>query len=84
MLIELDNLKELIGNHPDNKFKHLNDEEKELFLEFLESFSTCPICKRRNHSLSLKKLYFNEDLENQAIKGIFGLENQALDRPLVI
>ena len=61
MLVELDNLKDIIGNHPDLKIASLNKEERELLEQFLEYYSICPICHQKNHIYSLKKLYFNED-----------------------
>ena len=61
MLAELDHLKEIIGNHPDFKFESLNEEEKMFFQEFIVFYAVCPICKQKNHSHNIKKLFFNEN-----------------------
>ena len=71
MLGELETLKELISNHPDTKLKYLSDEEKKVFQEFLKFYSFCPLCKRRNHQISIKKFYFDEnhaELKKELIK----------------
>ena len=61
MLAELDHLKDIIGNHPDFKFESLNEEEKIFFQEFIVFYARCPICKQKNHSHNIKKLFFNEN-----------------------
>ena len=61
MLAELDHLKEIIGNHPDFKFESLSEEEKKFFQEFIVFYAVCPICKQKNHSHNIKKLFFNEN-----------------------
>lgn len=61
MLSELDHLKELIINNPDKKIAALNDSEKEIFMEFVRTFSVCPLCGNQNHYFHLKKLYFSDD-----------------------
>ena len=61
MLAELDHLKEIIGNHPDFKFESLCEEEKKFFQEFIVFYAVCPICKQKNHSHNIKKLFFNEN-----------------------
>lgn len=61
MLYELDNLKEIIGNDPDLKIKAMNEKEKKVFRQFVNYYSSCPICNQRNHVTNLKRLYINED-----------------------
>jgi hypothetical protein len=61
MLSELDHLKELIISNPDKKIAALNDSEKEIFMEFVRTFSICPLCGNQNHYFHLKKLYFSDD-----------------------
>ncbi|MEJ2294915.1 MAG: hypothetical protein P8Y23_09100 [Candidatus Lokiarchaeota archaeon] len=61
MLSELDHLKEVIINNPDKKIAALNDSEKESFMEFVRTFSVCPICGNQNHYFHLKKLYFSDN-----------------------
>jgi len=74
MLEELDLLKQIIGNHPDFKFESLSEdekkffqefvvfyEEKKFFQEFVVFYAVCPICKQKNHSHNIKKLFFNEN-----------------------
>ena len=63
MLCELDNLKGIINDDPDLKIKAMNEDEKEIFKHFINYYSTCPLCKQKNHIINLKKLYFNEDKE---------------------
>jgi hypothetical protein len=60
MLAEINNLKELIFSNPD--ISQLSDEEKELFKKFMKAYSLCPICGAHNHYFSLKKVYFNNDI----------------------
>ena len=61
MLIELNNLKDLILDNPDLKFKSLSEEEKDFFYDFINFYSVCPICMNLNHYYNLKKLFFNEN-----------------------
>jgi len=61
MLAELDHLKEIIGNHPDFKFESLSEEEKKFFQDFVVFYAVCPICRQKNHSHNIKKLFFNEN-----------------------
>lgn len=63
MLEELNNIKELIINNPDLKLESLNKEEKALFFDFMEYYSTCPICRKTNHYSNLKKFYFNDKIK---------------------
>ncbi len=43
------------------RFNNLTDEEKELFRNFLMSFSRCPICNKQNHSKNLESLFFSRE-----------------------
>ncbi|MFX1338286.1 MAG: hypothetical protein ACFFDK_06735 [Promethearchaeota archaeon] len=63
MLTELNNLREIIANHPDLKLKNLSEEEKKLYSEFMKFYSTCPICLETLHYANLKKFYFDEDTQ---------------------
>ena len=60
MLNELNNLKDLIANNPDLKFKALSKSQKNFFYDFINFYSVCPICKTQNHYFFLKKFYFDE------------------------
>jgi hypothetical protein len=64
MLNELDNLRDIISNHPDLKLKKLNNEEKKKYSEFMKFYSVCPICGEINHYHNLKKFFFDENNQN--------------------
>lgn len=64
MLQGLNQLKEVIINNPDSKFQSLNEWEKAQFRNFIEYYSSCPICRKSNFHSNLKKIYFNEKLES--------------------
>ena len=66
MLNELNNLRDILANHPDLKLKNLNEKEKKNYAEFMKFYSVCPICFETLHYVNLKKFYFDED--NQEIK----------------
>jgi hypothetical protein len=71
MLNELNNLREIIANHPDLKLKNLNEKQKEEYAKFIKYYSVCPLCGDLNHYRSLKKFYFDEDkqdIKKQLIK----------------
>ncbi len=70
MLNELENLKELLLNHPDIKYDSLSEEEKQNFQEFIRSYAICPICGSFNHYYNLKTLFFseNQDLLSDLVK----------------
>jgi len=60
MLDELNNLKDLIANNPDLKFKALTKEQKKFFYDFINFYSICPVCGNCNHYSHLKRFYFDE------------------------
>jgi len=60
MLNELNNLKDLIANNPDLKFKALSKIQKNFFYDFINFYSTCPLCGSLNHYSHLKRFYFDE------------------------
>lgn len=60
MLNELNNLKDLIANNPDLKFKALSEQQKNFFYDFINFYSTCPLCGALNHYGYLKRFYFDE------------------------
>jgi hypothetical protein len=64
MLTELNNLRDIIANHPDLKLKNLSKEEKKDYMDFMKFYSVCPICGESLHWANLKKLYFDEDNQN--------------------
>ena len=66
MLNELDNLREIIANHPDLKIKNLNEEDKKQYSKFMKFYSICVICGEPLHYVNLKKFFFDEN--NQKIK----------------
>ncbi len=66
MLNELDNLRDIIANHPDLKLKNLSEEERKDYSEFMKFYSTCPICFEHLHWSNLKKFFFDEN--NDKIK----------------
>ena len=41
MINELNNLREIISNHPDLKYQNLSDDQKQCFNEFVITYSTC-------------------------------------------
>ncbi len=61
MLVELNNLKYLILDNPDSKFKALSENEKDFFYDFINYYSVCPICMNLNHYYNLKKLFFSDN-----------------------
>ena len=61
MLVELNNLKDLILDNPDSKFKSLSENEKDFFYDFINYYSVCPICMNLNHYYNLKKLFFSDN-----------------------
>ena len=77
MLNELNNLRELIANHPDLKLKNLNEQEKKDYTDFMKFYSVCPICGNTLHWSNLKKIYFddtNQNIKNKLVK-LMSLEN---------
>ncbi|TFG13256.1 MAG: hypothetical protein EU535_05180 [Promethearchaeota archaeon] len=64
MLNELNNLREIIANHPDLKLKNLNNEERKKYSEFMKFYSVCPLCGEINHYHNLKKFFFDENNQN--------------------
>ncbi|TFG21740.1 MAG: hypothetical protein EU529_12695 [Promethearchaeota archaeon] len=60
MLNELNNLKDLIANNPDLKFKALSKKQKNFFYDFINFYSVCPVCGNCNHYSHLKRFYFDE------------------------
>ena len=63
MLLELNNLREIIANTPDNNLDGLDESEKELFFKFIKYFAFCPVCGARNHYYQLKQFYFDKEKE---------------------
>ncbi len=64
MLAELERLRGIMGGDDiENNKNYINlpEKEKERFNEFLEFFSTCPVCKKKNHKSHLGKFYFETD-----------------------
>lgn len=71
MLIELERLRRLMNGdiiENDKNYLALTPEEKLVFHEFLEYFSNCPICKKKNHKAYLKTFYFHNSLEKKLLK----------------
>ena len=64
ILDELGRLRDLIGiGHvvSGDQEKELSEEERAILNQFINFFSTCPICRRKNHRSALKKFYFDTD-----------------------
>jgi phosphatidylethanolamine-binding protein (PEBP) family uncharacterized protein len=78
MLLELNNLKEIIVNTPDNNLDGLNESERELFFKFIKYFAFCPVCGTRNHYYLLKQFYFDKEKENlkQSLIHLMTLKNK--------
>ena len=61
---ELERLRDLIGvgyiGTPDKELE-LSEEERVVFNQFINFFSNCPICKKKNHKTALKNFYFDTD-----------------------
>ena len=71
MLIELERLRRIMNGdviEDDKNFIALSEEEKAIFRQFLEYFSTCPICKKSNHKSYLKTFYFSDNLDKKILK----------------
>ena len=60
MINELNNLREIISNHPDLKYQNLPEDQKQCFNEFVKTYSTCPLCGEYLHFFNLKKVFFDE------------------------
>lgn len=74
MLFELSNLKEIIINNPDIKYESLTKREKEIFKEFIDFYSRCPICKGFNHFYNLREFYF-DDLKHEVRESLIDFMN---------
>ncbi len=64
MLAELERLRQIMRGEDirdSEEYISLSEEEKEIFDKFLEYFSTCPMCKEKNHVHYLKRFYFSPD-----------------------
>jgi glutaredoxin-related protein len=71
MLVELERLRRLMNGdviENDENYIALPPEEKKVFHKFLEYFSTCPICKGKNHEAYLKTFYFNNGSDKKTLK----------------
>ena len=80
MLNELNNLKDLIANNPDLKFKALSEQQKNFFYDFINFYSICPVCGNYNHYGYLKRFYFDDSstsLKYKLIK-LMELKNKVL------
>ena len=67
MLEELERLRRIMNGGEDElneKFlNNLTAEEKEILDNFVDFFSTCPVCNQENHKFYLKKFYFDTNVE---------------------
>lgn len=82
MLNELNNLREIIINHPDLKLRNLNKEDRKEYSEFMKYYSICPVCKDPLHWANLKKLYFDEansEIKKQLLD-LMKFKNKKLDK----
>ena len=61
MINELDNLREIISNHPDIKYENLSEDQKQCFNDFIRTYSICPLCGEYLHFFNLKKVFFDEE-----------------------
>ena len=72
MLEELERLRGIMNggeNELDEKFfDNLTTEEKEIVDNFVDFFSTCPVCNQENHKFYLKKFYFDTNIEKIQLK----------------
>ena len=71
MLIELERLRRLMNGdviENDENYLALTPEEKMVFHEFLEYFSICPVCKKKNHKAYLKTFYFHNSPDKKNLK----------------
>ena len=60
MLDELNNLKSIII--PDLKLEALSKADRQIFKNFINFYSSCPICGSPNHYFNLKKSLYSYDL----------------------
>ena len=51
-------------------YENLSETEKVVLEQFMIFFSSCPICKNRNHEVNLKRFYFSKNPENKQLKEI--------------
>lgn len=49
-------------------YNTLEKEERDLYKSFIEYYSFCPVCHKKNHYSSLKSFYFNSDLKAISVK----------------
>ena len=77
MLTELNNLRDIIVNHPDLKLKNLSEEERKNYSKFMKFYSVCPICEQPLHWANLKKFFFDENNQNikEKLIKLMNLEN---------
>jgi hypothetical protein len=72
MLEELERLRRIMNggeNELDEQFlNHLTAKEKEILDNFVDFFSTCPICNQENHTFYLKRFYFSTNAELMRLK----------------
>lgn len=47
----------------ENNYNNLTVEEKVILDNFVEFFSTCPVCNQKNHRNYLKRFYFDTNME---------------------
>jgi hypothetical protein len=59
MLDELNNLKSIIT--PDLKLEALSEADRQTYNNFINFYSSCPICGSPNHYFNLKKIYFDDN-----------------------
>ncbi|MFW9866264.1 MAG: hypothetical protein ACFFEN_09230 [Candidatus Thorarchaeota archaeon] len=74
MLDELNNLKNIIA--PDLKLEALSEADKEIFRNFINFYSICPVCGSPNHYFNLKRIYFDDNKQN-LVKELIRLMNTA-------
>lgn len=71
MLAELERLRQIMEGcdyNAEEDYNNLSEEEKEIFDNFLESYSKCPICNESNHKGYLMKFYLDSSPDKIQLK----------------
>jgi len=71
-ILEIENnLRRIMGGGNiiiNRSFYTLSKQERKQYQDFIEFYSFCPICHKKNHYANLKNLYFNPENESEKLK----------------
>lgn len=71
MLEELERLRRIMAGEAENDenfYRNLTAEEIVILDQFVDFFSTCPVCNQKNHRSYLQRFYFDTDVEKRRLK----------------